>query len=82
LTGGLGKLLQKNIIYTVSFPPSNGENRRSSSNSYEKLFKKYPPFFFFETDNNWSVIRMIFVDKNLFDDHYGRIEFEKKEKEE
>ena len=35
---------------------SNGENRRSLSGTYQKLFKKYPPFFFFEMDNRWMTI--------------------------
>ena len=30
--------------------PYNGENRRSLSHSYQKLFQKYPIALFFETD--------------------------------
>jgi hypothetical protein len=36
----------------VSSPLSDSENRRSLSYSYRKLFQKYPPFFYFETDNS------------------------------
>ncbi len=55
----MGTLFKK-IWYThfdaVSSPLSNGENRRSSSNSYQTLLQKYPPFFFFEMDNRFKVI--------------------------
>ena len=47
----IGPLLTNHILACIDAPESslsNGENRTSLSCSYQKLFKKYPPAFYFE----------------------------------
>jgi hypothetical protein len=51
----IGQLLdQSNLtcFYAQHCSLSNGENRSFLSCTYQKLFKKYPPAFFFETGNS------------------------------
>ena len=51
----IGPLLTNHILACIDASESslsNGENRTSLSCSYQKLFKKYSPLFYFETDNN------------------------------
>jgi hypothetical protein len=50
----IGPLLTNHILACIDAPESsfsNGENRTSLSCSYQKLFEKYPPAFFFEMGN-------------------------------
>ena len=40
-------------------PPYNGEDRRSLSYSYQKLFQKYPTALYFEMDINYFFILLL-----------------------
>ncbi len=53
----IGQLLDESNLtcyYAQHYSLSNGENRSFLSCTYQKLFKKYPPAFFFETGNSYQ----------------------------
>jgi len=75
--------LQKSYVklpYNIQFdasesPLSNGENRSFLSCIYQKLFKKYPPAFFFRMGSNYESIYCFAQNPQFnFTQMYGKID--------